>query len=314
VFGKLDRFELGVLSIGPRLESDGFDIAERSPPNVAPVGPVGAEPNEPFGPANAGANGLGVDGLGVDGLGVDGLGVDGLGRLGDVGDPPNNAGAPVGPGVGMAPGTDPEFNPDVDDGFGSVVSPPVEPPSAGFVEPMLASGFASKLMGRGGLSPDGGSPDDGSVAGFPPAKLPLEVVAGLTGSGEIGLGEIGVFDAIDVADDSRVRGLVGPSGPLSFATAGLVEGETGSLEGAVSGSGAGKVDGRLLLKLGARLLLLRFPGRVGIFGPIGKPAGRGGGSLSLPFDAGPRSPGVRLVNDVAELSTSAGLRWLAIRF
>ncbi len=242
-----------------------------------------------------------------------------MGILGDVGDPPNNAGAPVGPGVGMAPGTDPEFNPDVGDGFVGVVSPPVEPPSAGFVAPMLASGFASKLMGRGGLSPDGGgpdagSPDDGSVAGFPPAKLPLEVVAGLTGSGEIGFGEIGVFDAIGVADDSRVRGLVGPCGPLSFATAGLVEAATGSLAGAVSGSGAGKVDGRLLLKLGARLLLLRFPGRVGIFGPIGKPAGRGGGSLSLPFDAGPRSLGVRFVKDVAELSTSAGLRWLAIRF
>lgn len=279
-------------------------MAGLAPPNVAPGGPVGAEPNEPFEPANAGANGLGVDGLGIDGLGM----------LGDVGDPPSNAGAPVGPSVGMAPGTDPEFNPGVGDGFGSVVSPPVEPPSAGFVAPMLASGFASKAIGRGGLSPDGGSPDDGSVAGFPPAKLPLEVVAGLTGSGEVGSGDIGVFDAIDVADDSRVRGLVGPTGPLSFATAGLVEGETGSLEGAVSGSGAGKVDGRLSLKLGARLLLPRFPGRAGIFGPVGKPAGRGGGSLSLPFDTGPRSLGVRFDNDVAGLSASTGLTWLAIRF
>ncbi len=66
MFGKLDRFELGVLSLGPRLESDGFDIAGRSPPNDPPGGPVGAELNELFGPANAGANGLGVDGLGVD--------------------------------------------------------------------------------------------------------------------------------------------------------------------------------------------------------------------------------------------------------
>ena len=273
VFGRLAaglRFGFGLA--GPPTGVAGFDPAKLFPelPFASPF--VAADDNAPAADGIPGGNGFvmpgfvmpGFDGSGFDGNGFGGGGFELMGfeprgdnPPGEEGGPPSKAGLGlVGPTDGEAPKPDPGGIPNGRDPSGKVDPSLLPTKSAGlvapaFAPPAFASGLATGLIGRGGLSPaadipvegkpGGGVPVGGAASEFLPAMAgSLEDNApsgGRTGlDNGFGLGEIGVVEA------SPARELDAPVEPAPLGFGGPFIGDGVSLGGCTpdgEGSNAG---------------------------------------------------------------------------